>query len=255
VAGVDVWINTPRRPWEACGTSGMKVLVNGGLNLSALDGWWAEAWSPETGWALPPGGDDVADAGALYRLLEEEVVPTFYRRGPDGVPTAWVARMRASMGRLTPLFSANRMVREYAERLYLPAAASFRRRAAGGARLARDLARWAAELDARWREVRVGQVRVRPDERGVTFEAQVECGEVASGAIQAEVYADAEADGGEPVRVPMERGAPLTGSSEGHLWVARVATRRPATDFTVRVVPHHPEAAIPAEAWQIAWQR
>jgi len=255
VAGVDVWINTPRRPSEACGTSGMKVLVNGGLNLSALDGWWAEAWSPEVGWALPPGGDDAADATALYRLLEDEVVPTFYRREPSGIPSAWVTRMRASMARLTPLFSANRMVREYAERVYLPASESFRSRAEGAARLARELARWAAGLDARWREVRIGQVQVRSDEQGHLFEAQVECGEVACDAIRAEVYADPESDDGEPVRVPMDRGSPLAGSSEGHLWMARVATRRPAAHFTVRVVPHHPAAAIPAEAWHIAWPR
>ncbi|GEJ56918.1 alpha-glucan family phosphorylase [Anaeromyxobacter diazotrophicus] len=255
VAGVDVWINTPRRPWEACGTSGMKVLVNGGLNLSALDGWWAEAWTPETGWALPPGGDDAADAAALYRLLEEEVVPMFYRRGPDGVPGAWVTRMRASMARLAPRFSANRMVRDYAERVYLPAAASFRRRCADGARLARELARWAAELDARWREVRIGPVRVRSDEHGHGFEAQVECGEVPCEAIRAEVYADPEPGGAEPVRVAMTCGAALAGSAEGHLWTARVATRRPAADFTIRVVPSHPEAAVPAEAWHIAWQR
>ncbi|HEX8910206.1 MAG TPA: alpha-glucan family phosphorylase [Anaeromyxobacteraceae bacterium] len=255
VAGVDVWINTPRRPWEACGTSGMKVLVNGGVNLSVLDGWWAEAFSPEVGWALPPGAGDDADAAALYRLLEEEVVPAFYRREASGVPGAWVARMRASMCRLAPRFSANRMVREYAERVYLPAADAFRRRAADGARLARELARWGAALDARWREVRVGSVRVRPDAGGLVFEAQIECGEVACGAVRAEIYADAETADGEPVRVPMERGAALAGSPEGRLWEARVATRRPASDFTVRVVPYHAEAIVPAEAWHIAWQR
>ncbi|MGD8874354.1 MAG: alpha-glucan family phosphorylase, partial [Gammaproteobacteria bacterium] len=111
VQGVDLWINTPRRPWEACGTSGMKVLVNGGLNLSELDGWWAEAYSEEVGWAL---GDceehsdpqwDAVEADSLYRLLEEEVAPLFYRRDAQGIPGAWVARMRASMARLAPQFS------------------------------------------------------------------------------------------------------------------------------------------------------
>ena len=115
VQGVDVWINTPRRPWEASGTSGMKVLVNGGLNLSELDGWWAEAYTPEVGWALGDGqehGDDPAwddaEAAALYDLLEREVVPEFYARDPSGISTAWVKRMRESMARLTPHFSANR---------------------------------------------------------------------------------------------------------------------------------------------------
>jgi len=101
VQGVDLWINTPRRPWEASGTSGMKVLANGGLNLSELDGWWAEAYTPEVGWALGDGqehGDDpawdAAEAEALYALLEQDVIPAFYTRDATGIPTAWVARMR-----------------------------------------------------------------------------------------------------------------------------------------------------------------
>ncbi len=128
VQGVDVWLNTPRRPWEACGTSGMKVLVNGGINLSELDGWWAEAYTPEVGWALGDGqehGDDPAwdamEAEALYDLLEREVIPEFYTRDEQGIPSAWVARMRESMARLTPRFSTNRAVREYTEQYYLPA--------------------------------------------------------------------------------------------------------------------------------------
>ena len=135
VQGVDVWLNTPRRPWEASGTSGMKVLVNGGINLSELDGWWAEAYTPEVGWALGDGqehGDDpawdAAEAEALYDLLEREVIPEFYARDDKGIPTSWVARMRESMARLTPRFSANRTVREYTEQRYIPAAAAYRER-------------------------------------------------------------------------------------------------------------------------------
>ena len=112
VQGVDLWINTPRRPWEASGTSGMKILVNGGLNLSELDGWWAEAYTPEVGWALGDGQEhgsdpawDAAEAEALYALLEREVVPAFYSRDAQGIPTAWIAKMRESMARLTPQFS------------------------------------------------------------------------------------------------------------------------------------------------------
>ena len=134
VQGVDVWINTPRRPWEASGTSGMKVLVNGGLNLSELDGWWAEAYTPEVGWALGDGkehGDDpnvdAAEAGELYDLLERQVVPEFYARDQNGIPTAWVARIRESMARLTPQFSANRVVRQYTREYYLPGASAYRR--------------------------------------------------------------------------------------------------------------------------------
>ena len=149
VQGVDVWINTPRRPWEASGTSGMKVLVNGGINLSELDGWWAEAYTPEVGWALGDGqehGDDpawdAAEADALYDLLEREVIPEFYTRDENGIPTAWVARMRESMARLTPRFSANRTVREYTEQHYLPAAAAYRERAADKGAVGRQMVDW-----------------------------------------------------------------------------------------------------------------
>ena len=131
VQGVDVWINTPRRPWEACGTSGMKVLVNGGLNLSELDGWWAEAYNPKVGWAIGDGkehGDDPAqdakEAEALYTLLEREIAPQFYARENDGIPKAWVAKIRESMATLTPRFSAERAVRDYTEKYYLPCAKS-----------------------------------------------------------------------------------------------------------------------------------
>ena len=139
VQGVDVWLNTPRRPWEACGTSGMKVLVNGGINVSELDGWWAEAYTPEVGWALGDGQEhdsdpawDAIEAEALYDLLEREVIPEFYTRDQQGIPGAWVNRMRESMARLTPRFSTNRAVCEYTERHYLPAAAAYRARAADG---------------------------------------------------------------------------------------------------------------------------
>lgn len=123
VAGVDLWVNVPRPPMEACGTSGMKVVLNGGLNLSVLDGWWIEAHDGETGWAIrTPDGDPAAqddrDATALYDLLEHEVVPLFYDRSPDGIPAGWVARMKASMQRLAPRFSADRMLREYVTTLY-----------------------------------------------------------------------------------------------------------------------------------------
>src|SRR5260370_7155038 len=133
VQGVDLWVNTPRRPWEASGTSGMKVLVNGGLNLSELDGWWAEAYSPEVGWALGDmreHGDDPAwdasEAEALYGLFEREVVPEFYKRDDRGIPRGWVTRMRESMSRLTPLFSSNRVVPQYTQKHYLFPAPPFK---------------------------------------------------------------------------------------------------------------------------------
>ncbi len=123
VAGVDLWLNLPRPPLEASGTSGMKVALNGGLNLSVLDGWWAEAYDGESGWAIASGpGDghaqDEVDAAALYNLLESEVIPLFYERSPQGLPERWLARVKSSMRRLIPRFSADRMVREYEDSLY-----------------------------------------------------------------------------------------------------------------------------------------
>ena len=126
VGGVDLWINTPRRPWEACGTSGMKVLVNGGLNLSELDGWWAEAYSPEVGWAIGDGNTmGMNPLGMLKKPIYSTIFwkmksSLFYNRNHEGIPTAWVGRIRESMAQLTPRFSTNRSVREYTEKYYLP---------------------------------------------------------------------------------------------------------------------------------------
>ena len=171
VQGVDVWLNTPRRPWEACGTSGMKVLVNGGINLSELDGWWAEAYTPEVGWALGDGqehGDDPAwdavEADALYDLLEREVIPEFYTRDEQGIPGAWVARMRESMARLTPRFSTNRAVREYTEQHYLPAASAYRERAADKGAIGVQIVDWRHALEQKWAALRFGEVK-RGDRR------------------------------------------------------------------------------------------
>jgi glycogen phosphorylase len=128
VQGCDVWLNTPRRPLEASGTSGEKAPVNGGINLSVLDGWWAEGYRGDNGWAigehvtdLSPDNQDREDAASLFRLLEEEVVPMFYDQDSDGVPHRWVERMKASIESVVPRFSANRMLRDYVEKFYLPA--------------------------------------------------------------------------------------------------------------------------------------
>jgi len=126
VRGCDLWLNLPRPPLEASGTSGMKSVINGGLQLSVLDGWWAEAYDGTNGWALPgdvqpdAGTQDARDAAALYRLLEQEVVPEFYQRDADGLPRAWLARIRASIRTLAPAFTAGRMLADYVERVYAP---------------------------------------------------------------------------------------------------------------------------------------
>ncbi len=258
VQGVDVWINTPRRPWEASGTSGMKVLVNGGLNLSELDGWWAEAYTPEVGWAIGDGrehfepGWDAAETEQLFRLLEEQVIPEFYDRDADGIPRAWVGRIRASLSRLTPRFSSNRMLAEYLDRLYLPAAASFRRRTGQGLRVARDLRRWMHGLNHHWSGIHWGnlEVELRGDRR--EYRVQVYLGEVPPESVAVELYAESRDERGIE-RHALRRERPLSGSAGGFLYAGEVPAGRPQGDYTPRVVPVHPEAEVPLEARFIAW--
>jgi starch phosphorylase len=261
VQGVDVWINTPRRPWEASGTSGMKVLVNGGLNLSELDGWWAEAYSPEVGWALGDGrehGDDpawdAAEAEALYERLEHEVIPEFYTRDARGIPVAWVARLRESMARLTPRFSANRTVREYTEQHYLPAAAAYRRRAEAQGAPGREMANWQRALKQGWPRLRFGPVTVMRDGEQQVIEVEIDVSGLDANALRAELYADG-GNGGDPVRQEMARVRPLAGGGAGGIYRATVPAKRPATDYTARLIPRYPGLSIPLEAGQILWQR
>ena len=232
VQGVDVWLNTPRRPWEACGTSGMKVLVNGGLNLSELDGWWAEAYTPEVGWALGDGqehGDDpawdAAEAEALYDLLEREVIPEFYARDDKGIPTAWVARMRESMARLTPRFSANRAVREYTEQHYLPAAAAYRQRTADKGAVGKQIVEWQHRLEQKWPALRFGEVKVETQGGQHVFEVQVYLNDLDPNAVRVELYADG-VNGGSPVRQEMKRVRPAGGRA-GRLRLPRGCARGP----------------------------
>ncbi len=261
VQGVDVWINTPRRPWEACGTSGMKVLVNGGINLSELDGWWAEAYTPDVGWALGDGkehGDDpawdAAEADALYGLLEREVVPEFYTRDANGIPTAWVKRMRESMARLTPAFSASRAVQEYTEQHYLPAAATYRERAANKGAVGKEMIDWQHEVDQKWGAVHFGGLHVETNADHHVFEVEIFLNDLGKNAVQVELYADG-INGDKPVRQEMQWERLLPGTSYGSVYRATVPTGRPAGDYTARVMPHLDGVAIPLEDARILWQR
>jgi glycogen phosphorylase len=259
VQGVDLWINTPRRPWEACGTSGMKVLVNGGLNLSTLDGWWAEAYRPEVGWAIEASGtgdpdQDAADASELYRLLEQEVVPMFYARDARGIPVAWVERMRASNAGLTTSFSTNRMLREYVDEYYRPAAGSYRRRSDAQGKLARELSAWHAALVAHWHEVHCGQLTVERRGNLWRFDAPVYLGGLSPESVRVELYAEPDA-GQAAVRQPMARGDAIPGSINGFVYSAAVPASRPEWHFTPRITAHHPEACLPMESALVVWQR
>jgi starch phosphorylase len=261
VQGVDVWINTPRRPWEASGTSGMKVLVNGGINLSELDGWWAEAYSPEVGWALGDGrehGDDPAwdavEADALYDLLEQQLIPEFYDRDPRGIPAAWVNRMRESMARLTARFSASRTVREYTEEHYLPAAGEYRARAGDSGAVGKQIVDWQHSLDEKWAALHLGEVKVEPRGDRLAFELEVWLGDLDPDLVRIELYAD-DVGGGAPVRNEMKRGRRQTGRAGSFVYSTVVTADRSASDYTPRVIPHHAGVSIPLEDSRIRWQR
>jgi starch phosphorylase len=260
VQGIDLWLNTPRRPWEASGTSGMKVLANGGLNLSVLDGWWAEAYAPEVGWALGDGREhgpewDARDADQLYQILEQEIVPVFYARDGHGIPQAWIERMRESMARLTLQFSANRMVREYTTDYYVPAAAAFRRRSANGAAAARQLAAWIADVERKWSALRFGSIEVTgtPDQH--RFEVAVYLDDLAPESVRVELYAEPATADGPPERHIMRREKPLSGAINGYLYTASVRAARPSHDYTPRIVPEHAEARVPLDVGRVLWQR
>ncbi len=261
VQGVDVWLNTPRRPWEASGTSGMKVLVNGGINVSELDGWWVEAYTPEVGWALGDGlehGDDPAwdavEAEALYDILEREVIPEFYVRDKNGIPTAWVARMRESMARLTPRFSASRTVTEYTEQHYIPLAAGYRERARDKGAAGREVVNWRRALEQNWATLHFGEVKNWTEERQHVFEAQVHLGNVDPTALQIELYAEA-LNGGRSERHEMRCVSAPAGVAGGCVFRAAVPATRPVTDYTPRAIPKKDGVAVPLETAKILWQR
>jgi starch phosphorylase len=259
VQGIDLWINTPRRPWEACGTSGMKVLVNGGLNFSELDGWWAEAYSPLVGWAIGDGlehGDDPArdalEAEAMYSLLEREVVPEFYQRDEDGMPSKWVGRIRESMCRLTPEFSVGRTLRDYTKHHYLPAAAGYAQRAAKENALGAELLAFQQTIAGQWNTVRFGTVSVETHDNLHVFRVQVLPGDLPLDDLRVELYAEPLREGESAVQAMTGKGADAKGIVT---YAAQVAASRAASDYTPRVVPYHPSVSVPLEASQILWQR
>lgn len=253
VQGVDLWVNTPRRPWEASGTSGMKILVNGGLNVSISDGWWAEAYRPGRGWTIDPSGlgeGDDADAEALYRLLEDDIVPRFYDRDEHGVPGRWVATMRESMHVLTPAFSADRTVREYTERYYMPLATSFSDRAAGAAATGRTITAWLERIRSHFPHVHATAPQV--DETGLAhLFAYLDDLPVEDVAV--ELYADGDTLEDPPTIITMGPTEMLVGAENGYRYEAKLPSHRPPGDFTARLRPSHPEVDFALEAPLVTW--
>jgi len=260
VSGVDLWLNNPRRPNEASGTSGQKAGLNGIPNFSVLDGWWCEGYDGTNGWAIGQDGDypdeaaqDAADALSLYDTLENEIVPLFYDRGPDGIPHGWLKKMRRAIQTVAPVFSLARMLKEYCTRYYFPAG-RFGQQIEAGA-LAHELALWEQQVRAAWPQVTVeafpAEVAGRPvaEARGdepVTVRAVLRPGPLPSDFLAVElVYGVARDDG----KLDRTRAVPMAmasgGSGEYHYQAVLGPIEQGAVRYGVRVRPHHPALPVP----------
>ncbi len=265
VEGVDVWLNTPRRPREASGTSGMKATANGVLNLSIIDGWWAEAYTPEVGWAIGRGEEyddqtyqDTVESAALYDVLEKEVVPLFYTRGRDGLPRGWITKMKASMRTLAPFFNTNRMVAEYTRGFYLPAAERYWHLVDDDAAHARTLAAWKQRVHQNWPKIRVRAVEADADELNVGdvlhVHAGIFLGELTADDVTVQLYQGMVDDKGD-----IPKGAPITmearNAKDGLYSFAGAipCLNSGRFGFAVRVLPCHHDLVHPFELGLILW--
>ena len=270
VQGVDVWLNTPLRPMEASGTSGMKAAANGVLNVSVPDGWWDEGYDPSVGWAIGAGEtyDDLeyqntVESQALYDLLEKEIVPLFYDRGSDGLPRAWIARMKSAIGKLSPVFNTNRMVREYAERFYVPAAKRWDELTASNLARGRELGAWKQKIRQNFGEVRIESVT---DDMGdgdggakvgknVRVQAVVNLGRLSASDVAVELYCgtlDQDGQLNDGYALPMDQ----VGQEDGNrirYGVDMPCAHSGMAGYTVRVLPRHELLAGPHEMAMIRW--
>jgi len=268
VWGVDVWVNTPIKLHEASGTSGMKVVPNGGINMSVLDGWWPEAFDGNNGWAIGDrriyGNQDYQDfleASSFYELLEKEVIPTFYDRGPDGLPRRWIAKMKASIQTCCPVFSTDRMVREYTERLYRPAAERWQRFTSEQFKIARDVAAWRRKLVEHWNEVQIEDVQAELPETATVgnqlpVEARIRLGSVDPSEVSVEVYyGPLDARG----LITMGQATPLRcegkdKTQQHYLYKGTIPCEYSGQcGYALRVVPHHPELVARYHVGLLRW--
>ena len=259
-AGIDVWLNTPRRPAEACGTSGMKMVFNGGLNLSVRDGWWDEAWTPDVGWQIGDGLEDgpnerdQREGWQMLNMLQNDVAPEFYDRDEHGLPQRWLRRIQSSMIHLSARFSSDRMVKDYVEQAYLPAASALARRMANNGSLATELSNWHSHLNQNWHALHFGDLHITQSDNQWRFVLPVYFGELDPGSIRVELFAEATSDEKDSATVmPMTCGEKLTGSLNGFLFSADVPADRPAEHFTPRAIPWHTDAFVPSEESLILW--
>jgi starch phosphorylase len=268
-SGSDVWLNTPRRPLEASGTSGMKAGMNGVLNCSVLDGWWAEAFrdhGPSIGWAIGSGEiyadeelQDQIESEALYDLLEREIIPLFYQRGRDGLPREWIKRMKSSMEFVGAEYSSHRMLKEYSERFYFPALENYRKLEKGSFADAKRLAAYLDKVRGAWS--RVGVTELRSDAKPVmqsgdkvNLVAHVDLGGLEPEEVLVELFHGPLSSQGEIVgaeRSPMAAGAKKGSGCEFSVSVSCVRTGQQG--YAARVLPKHPALAQPFVPGLIRW--
>src|SRR6266508_5714137 len=264
--GCDVWLNNPRRPQEACGTSGMKAALNGTLNLSILDGWWSEWFDGENGWAVSSAEiledlerRDELEASSLYDLLEHQVVPLFYERIEGPVPRRWVSKVKRSLATLGPKVSASRMVRDYVEQLYEPTAARVNDLSHDAAARTRALAEWKQRVRSAWHTVHVERVeaQVTVAELGAerTVEAIVALGDLTADDVDVQLLHGLVGQGDEMEDTSAVSMAPAGDFDQHHArYVGSFACDRAGRyGYTVRVVPRHPDLVTPAEMGLAAW--
>ena len=267
VQGVDVWLNTPRRGMEASGTSGMKAAVNGVPNCSILDGWWVEGYEPDLGWAIGRGESytdggmqDHIESQALYDILEKQIIPQFYHRGVDNIPREWIARMKNCIRKLAPVFNTNRMVKDYAEKYYIPAAQRGQLLLGEGLKRSMDLARAKDRLHTKWNGIRVVGVHTSGNGhykvgQNMEVEALLDLADLNPNEVQVQLYAGPISATGEierPAAMPMRYVKQL--GPGRHVFTGTIECRTSGRQgFAIRVVPGYEDMATPFEPGLITW--
>jgi starch phosphorylase len=257
--GIDVWLNCMERPLEASGTSGMKILSNGGLNCSILDGWWGEAYNENVGWAIGDKSDkvqyfndDSADAQSLYNLLENNIIPAFFNRDKDGIPVSWVQKIKQSMATLTPAFSTYRMMKEYIEKAYIPMSENYENRNVNNGQIALEIVNWKNKLNKNWDGIHFANPSFEANNSVYNVKCMIWLGIIEPEAIKVQLYTILN---GKPNITDMKITKSIPGAINGFIYEAQVTSEISSDNYTLRVIPYHKDVVVPLEFGRIFWQK